>query len=103
MSPTVRTPRIPLLAPIALTLAACAAPRASSVTSAEPPLAGKRVESRRGVVVTSAADASNAGLAMLAQGGNAIDAAVAASFALGVVDPSQTGLGGYAVGVAWLA
>ncbi|GLC25784.1 gamma-glutamyltransferase family protein [Roseisolibacter agri] len=103
MSSTVRTPRLPLLAPVALTLAACAAPRASSVTSAEPPLAGKRVEARRGVVVTSAADASNAGLAMLAQGGNAIDAAVAASFALGVVDPSQTGLGGYAVGVAWLA
>jgi gamma-glutamyltranspeptidase/glutathione hydrolase len=55
------------------------------------------------VVVTSAADASNAGLAMLRQGGNAIDAAVAASFALGVVDPSQTGLGGYGVGVAWFA
>ncbi|MGZ8493637.1 MAG: gamma-glutamyltransferase family protein, partial [Gemmatirosa sp.] len=93
-------------APLSFALAAaCAAPRASSpvAASAEPPLAGKRVEARRGVVVTSAADASNAGLAMLAQGGNAIDAAVAASFALGVVDPSQTGLGGYAVGVAWIA
>lgn len=79
------------------------APAASAAASAQPPFAGKRVESRRGVVVTSAADASAAGLAMLEQGGNAIDAAVAASFALGVVDPSQTGLGGYAVGVAWIA
>lgn len=86
----------------------CAAPRATPVAAApapaaEPALAGKRAESRQGMVVTSATDASLAGLAMLEQGGNAIDAAVAASFALGVVDPSQTGLGGYAVGVAWFA
>ncbi|MES2176399.1 MAG: gamma-glutamyltransferase [Gemmatimonadota bacterium] len=83
--------------------AACASPATTSSTANDPPIAGKRVESRRGVIVTSATDASAAGLAMLEQGGNAIDAAVAASFALGVVDPSQTGLGGYAVGVAWLA
>jgi gamma-glutamyltranspeptidase/glutathione hydrolase len=69
----------------------------------EPPLAGKRVEARRGMVVTSAADASAAGRAILEAGGNAVDAAVAAAFALGVVDPSQTGLGGYGVGVVWLA
>ena len=84
-------------------LAACASPRITTSTISEPPLAGKRVESRRGVVVTAATDASAAGLSMLEQGGNAIDAAVAASFALGVVDPSQTGLGGYAVGVAWMS
>jgi len=97
------------LLPVLALLAACSAPRvapspaSSAALTREPPIAGKRVESRRGVVVTSAADASAAGLAMLEQGGNAVDAAVAASFALGVVDPSQTGLGGYAVGVAWFA
>ncbi len=87
----------------AAALAGCARGAARAPGAPEPPLAGKRVEARRGVVVTSAADASAAGLAMLAAGGNAVDAAVAAAFALGVVDPSQTGLGGYGVGVVWLA
>ena len=87
---------------LAILLTSCASPSATTTASNDPPLFGKRVESRRGVIVTSATDASAAGLAMLEQGGNAIDAAVAASFALGVVDPSQTGLGGYAVGVAWM-
>ncbi|MEO8338048.1 MAG: gamma-glutamyltransferase, partial [bacterium] len=97
-----RLPHIGTLG-LALLLAACAAPGATTSAANDPPIFGKRVESRRGVIVTSATDASAAGLAMLELGGNAIDAAVAASFALGVVDPSQTGLGGYAVGVAWLA
>ncbi|MDB4915223.1 MAG: ggt [Gemmatimonadetes bacterium] len=82
---------------------ACASPGSVASSPNDPSTFGKRVESRRGVIVTSATDASAAGIAMLEQGGNAIDAAVAASFALGVVDPSQTGLGGYAVGVAWMA
>jgi gamma-glutamyltranspeptidase/glutathione hydrolase len=94
------TAAAPALAAV-LALAACARPAPDPVP--QPPLAGKRVEARRGMVVSSASDASNAGLAVLQQGGNAVDAAVATSFALGVVDPSQTGLGGYAVGVVWLA
>ena len=52
------------------------------------------VQGRRGMVVTSQADASEAGLAMLRAGGNAIDAAVAAAFAVGVTQPQSTGLGG---------
>jgi gamma-glutamyltranspeptidase/glutathione hydrolase len=50
--------------------------------------------SRNGMVVASQADATRAGVEMLAAGGNAIDATVAAAFAIGVTQPFSTGLGG---------
>jgi gamma-glutamyltranspeptidase/glutathione hydrolase len=49
---------------------------------------------RRGMVVSSQGHATRAGVEMLAQGGNAIDAAVAAAFAVGVAQPYSTGIGG---------
>ncbi len=51
-------------------------------------------QARRGMVVTSQVDAARAGRAMLAKGGNAVDAAVATAFALSVTQPFSTGLGG---------
>ncbi len=49
---------------------------------------------RRGIVVSQARSAAEAGVAILDQGGNAIDAAIATAVALAAVEPWNTGLGG---------
>ena len=54
---------------------------------------------KRGMVVSQVEAAAKAGVAILDAGGNAIDAAVAAAFALATIEPWNSGLGGigYAV------
>ena len=52
------------------------------------------IHGRGGIVSTSQPLATAAGLEILARGGNAADAAVAAGAALNVTEPTSTGIGG---------
>ena len=52
------------------------------------------VISQQGIVATSQVLASAAGAQILAKGGSAVDAAIAANAVLGVTEPLMTGLGG---------
>ncbi len=57
------------------------------------------VEGTRAVMASAHPAATDAGLAMFEAGGNAVDAAVAMSFAISVVEPWGSGLGGGAFAV----
>ena len=56
---------------------------------------------RRGVIATPHHLASEAGLAVLERGGNALDAAVAAAITIAVVYPHMTGIGGDSFWLVW--
>lgn len=61
------------------------------------------VISRHGIVATSQTLASQAGAQVLERGGSAMDAAIAANAALGVVEPMSNGMGGDLFAIYWEA
>ena len=81
---------------IALLLAAPLALPATAQVQQDPAReqAFSMTETQYGIVATSQTVASEAGAAVLAKGGSAVDAAIAANAALGVIEPMMNGVGG---------
>jgi len=65
--------------------------------------ASSTLQSRQGMVTAAHPLAAQVGAEILEQGGNAVDAAIAVGFAIGVVAPYASGLGGEGYMVALLA
>ena len=74
---------------------------ASSMSARDRSNARSMVVTRYGIVATSHVQASVAGAQILARGGSAVDAAIAANAVLGVTEPMMNGMGGDLFAIYW--
>ncbi|HVI07667.1 MAG TPA: gamma-glutamyltransferase, partial [Candidatus Binatia bacterium] len=85
--------RLPILAAVLLLITPMSARDRSNARS--------MTITRYGIVATSHVQASQAGAQILARGGSAIDAAIAANAVLGVTEPMMNGVGGDLFAIYW--
>lgn len=108
MAPAIRLSPPPLslrtgwAAALAVLLGAACAPDSGGVDIDDvSPDATLVASSDGGMVVSGSWPATEAGVEILARGGNAVDAAVATAFGLAVAEPTQSGLGGRTQALVW--
>jgi gamma-glutamyltranspeptidase/glutathione hydrolase len=86
---------------ISLRIAAALLLLTTSMSARDRSNARSMVITRYGIVATSHVQASVAGSQVLARGGSAVDAAIAANAVLGVTEPMMNGMGGDLFAIYW--